>query len=188
MDAIDALTRRVSAPRLTAPAPSAGQRADLRRAALRAADHGNLRPWRFLEIEGEGLLALGRLYEAAALAGDGALSASQRERLRGLPLRAPLLWVAIARLRAHAKVPECEQLIAAGCAVQNMLNAAFALGVGAYWRTGELAYNRDVAAGLGLAGDEQIVGFLYLGRADGELRPAPELDPGDFFRPWPEPR
>ena len=65
MDALDALINRVSAPRLIEPAPNAEQRKRLFQAALRAPDHGQLRPWRFLTVEGDGLLALGELFAKA---------------------------------------------------------------------------------------------------------------------------
>lgn len=186
MDAIKALTQRVSAPRLTAPAPDEQTLATIRKAAVRAADHGNLKPWRFLEVSGQGLHELGALYEAAGLAANAELNNAQRERLRGLPLRAPMVIVAIACVSEHPKVPREEQVMAAGCAVQNMLNAAFALAVGAYWRTGELARNRVLAGSLGLADSEEIVGFLYLGQVDGELRPAPVADLNAYFSRWPQ--
>ena len=62
MDALDALLNRVSAPRLCEPAPDAAQRELLFRAALRAPDHGQLRPWRFLTIEGAAREKLGELF------------------------------------------------------------------------------------------------------------------------------
>ncbi|MCY1555124.1 putative NAD(P)H nitroreductase YdjA [compost metagenome] len=102
-----------------------------------------------------------------------------------MPLRAPLLVVVIAHLQAHFKVPAQEQVIAAGCAAHAILLAAHVQGIGAVWRTGELAYNPKVAAGLGLAGDEQIVGFLYLGTPERELRIPPQLDVADFVSAWP---
>ncbi|MBB3168729.1 nitroreductase family protein [Simiduia aestuariiviva] len=184
MDAITALTRRVSVAKLMAPAPTEAQLTIIRQAALRAADHGNLRPWRFLEVSGEGLHRLGALY-LAAMQCKKALSEAQQQRFKALPLRAPMVIVAIAQFTDHPKVPKEEQRIAAGCAVQNMLNAAFALGVGAYWRTGELADDLQVAKGLGLTESEVIVGFLYLGQPDGPLKRCPELNPKEYFQAWP---
>ena len=52
MQALDALLNRVSVPRLLEPAPTAEQREVLFAAAMRAPDHGQLRPWRFLTVEG----------------------------------------------------------------------------------------------------------------------------------------
>lgn len=185
MDALTALTQRVSAPKLTGPAPVPAALVNLRKAALRAADHGNLRPYRFLEVRGESLAALGQLFLQSALALSPQLNEAQQQRLRSMPERAPLIWIAIARLQAHPKVPEVEQLLSAGCAVQNILNAAFAQGIGAYWRTGELAYNAGVARGLGLSENEQIVGFIYLGQPETPARQAPVADVASYFHHWP---
>ena len=62
MDALQALHQRVSAPRLSEPAPKGDILANIQRAAFRAADHARMRPWRFLIIEGEGRQALGELF------------------------------------------------------------------------------------------------------------------------------
>lgn len=184
MDAITALTQRVSVPRLTGTVPAEAKLMQLRRAALRAADHGNLRPWRFLEISGDGLRKLGELFLSASQAGGETLSEAQQKRLLEQPLRAPLIIVAIACVQDHPKVPRDEQLMAAACAVQNMLNAAFALNIGAYWRSGDLAFHAGVKAGLGLDVGEEIVGFVYLGEPDGDLKPCPNLEPEEFFKQW----
>ncbi len=185
MDALDLLLNRVSVPRLVAPGPDAGQRELLFRAALRAPDHAQLRPWRFLTVEGEALTQLGELFAQGLLATNPEAEAPALDKARAMPLRAPLLVVVIARLQAHPKVPEQEQLLAAGCAAHGLLLAAHAQGIGAVWRTGELAYNATVASGLGLARDERIIGFLYLGTAERELRTAPQLSLDDFVRAWP---
>lgn len=184
MDAIELLLNRVSCGKLEAPAPSAEQRQLMYRAALRAADHGGLQPWRFLEIEEEGLEQLGELYVQAALEDDPELPDVQQERFRKMPLRAPLVIVAIACHIDHPKVPHIEQVLATGAAVQNLINAAFALGVGAYWRSGAMAEHKRVTAGLGLAEKEIIVGFIYLGTAIGALKTPPQVDPAEFFHPW----
>ncbi len=50
MDALHALHNRTSVPKLTDPAPSQEALQNIYRAAFRAADHGMLKPWRFLII------------------------------------------------------------------------------------------------------------------------------------------
>ncbi|MNE68282.1 putative NAD(P)H nitroreductase YdjA [compost metagenome] len=101
-----------------------------------------------------------------------------------MPLRAPLLVVVIARVQDHFKVPASEQLLAAGCAAHGILLAAHAQGIGAVWRTGDLAYSKHVAKGLGLADNEEIVAFLYLGTPLNEPRTAPVLATADFVTAW----
>lgn len=183
MQALDLLLNRVSVGRLLEPAPDAEQRALMLRAALRAPDHGQLRPWRFITVEGEARVKLGELF-ASALAVDPACKAEALDKARAMPLRAPLLLVVVARFSEHPKVPRAEQLLSAGCAAHSLLLAAQELGFGAIWRTGDLTQHPRVLAGLGLGGNEQIVGFLYVGSFEGERRMPPALDPADFVTAW----
>ncbi|MBS7660974.1 nitroreductase family protein [Pseudomonas lalucatii] len=185
MDALDALLNRVSAPRLRAPGPDAAQRELLFRAALRAPDHAQLRPWRFLTVEGDAREQLGELFAQALLARNADASEEALAKARAMPLRAPVLVVVIARLQAHPKVPAQEQVIAAGCAAHAILLAAHVQGIGAVWRTGEMAYDPRVAEGLGLSADEQIVAFLYLGTPERELRTPAPVQVADFVSAWP---
>ncbi len=63
MDALDLLLNRVSVTRLCDPAPDAAQLDLLFRAALRAPDHAQLRPWRFLTIAGPARDQLGERFD-----------------------------------------------------------------------------------------------------------------------------
>src|SRR5690625_2297304 len=82
-------------------------------------------------------------------------------------------------------VAEVEQIVSTGAAVQNMLLAAYALGVGAFWRTGAMAYHPTIAKGLGLTDNEKIIGYLYLGtRASTHPKPK-DVDLAQYFTPWP---
>ena len=93
---------------------------------------------------------------------------------RGKPLRAPTI-IAVAAHITKGKIPDVEQVAAVSAAAQNMFLAAHALGVGAMWKTGAAAYDPTVKSLLGLAADDQIVAFLYLGTiaSPGAVTPAP---------------
>lgn len=184
MDALHLLHKRSSVAKLSAPAPTPEQCRQLIQAAVRAADHGNLQPWRFLILEGQGLADLGQVFVRAAQKAKPDLSDFEKERFLAMPLRAPLIMVVIAKCREHPKVPKSEQLISAGAAAQNILNAAYALGLGAFWRTGDMAYNPSVSATLGLAEDESLIGFIYLGAPTGELPQAKVIEVENFFQYW----
>ena len=67
MEALDVLLNRVSVPRLVEPAPDAAQREILFSAALRAPDHGQLRPYRFLTVEGDARNRMGDLLAEALI-------------------------------------------------------------------------------------------------------------------------
>jgi nitroreductase len=183
MEALDALLTRVSVPRLHDPAPDEAQRQQLFRAALRAPDHGQLRPWRFLTIEGEARERLGELF-AQAVSAHGNVKPDMLTKARAMPLRAPLLVAVIAAPKTHFKVPESEQILSAGCAAHAIVLGAHALGLGAIWRSGDLSHDPVVKAGLGVGAQEQIVGFIYLGSVEGERRTPPELNPADFVTAW----
>ena len=167
MDAVEALTTRASAMKLTTPAPSNEALDAIMASAMRAADHGLMKPWRFLVVEGEarnrlGALMADALKKRAPDAGDEDL-----ERERAKPLRAPLVVVVAAAIRENPKVPDIEQIICVGAAAQNMMVAAHAMGYGGFWRTGAPAYDSAIKEGLGLAAADSIVGFMYFGTPDG---------------------
>ncbi|WP_339547311.1 NAD(P)H nitroreductase [Pseudomonas sp. RA_35y_Pfl2_P32] len=184
MQALDALLNRVSVPRLLDPAPTAEQRDVLFGAAMRAPDHGHLQPWRFLTVEGQAREQLGEVLAQAALLQDAEAPQAVVDKARNGPLRAPLVVVVIARLQDHVKYPKSEQLLAAGCAAHGILLAAYAQGIGAVWRTGELAYSAHVAKGLGLADGEEVIAFLYLGTPQKEPRIAEKVDLTQFVSAW----
>ena len=67
MDAVDALITRQSAKTYGATAPTREHLERVLQAAVRAPDHGLLRPWRFMIIEGDQRRKLGDLLAASAL-------------------------------------------------------------------------------------------------------------------------
>lgn len=185
MQALDLLLNRVSCSKLQEPAPTPEQRTIMYQAALRAADHAQLKPWRILEIEGDGLGSLGDCFKEAMLTDNPAAEASALEKITQKPFRAPLVLVAIARFQDHPKVPRWEQLITAGAAVQNLIGAAFAQGVGAYWRTGVMTEHQVVRNALNIGENEQIIGFVYLGTPAVPLRRVEPLEIGARVERWP---
>jgi len=178
------LQTRNSAPRLREPAPSSTELQEIIRAAVRVPDHAWLRPWRFLSVSGERRGALGDILESSLNRRDPQADAAARLKARNAPLRAPLVLVVIATLQEHPKVPAVEQRLSAGCAAQTILLAAESLGYAGMWRTGEAAFDRSVMTGLGLAQNEEIIGFLYLGSRDGSAKTVPELNPDHFLSAW----
>jgi len=178
------LQQRNSAPKLTAPAPSAVEMEEIFRAALRAPDHAWLRPWRFITIAGERRQAFGELLEQCLLQRAPEADETARAKARNAPLRAPLLVVPVVKLSAHPKVPELEQRLSAGCAAHAILLAAEACGYAGIWRTGDAAFDRAVMTGLGLAANEEITGLLYLGTRDGAPKSIPQLNTADFVSSW----
>ncbi|WP_019028119.1 nitroreductase family protein [Colwellia piezophila] len=197
MNAIELLLQRQSTPLLTEPAPSEADLTTLLAAGMRVPDHGGLKPWHFHVITGNGLQRLSELYveattiEMAINAGliegtsiDEHASNEKMAKVAKMPFRAPMIIVISTHYVEHNKVPEQEQLIAAGCAAQAMQMAAFSLGYGAMWRTGNLAYNETVKQGLDITEGNEIAGFLYIGTPKKELNVKPAKDNQDKVTYW----
>ena len=185
MDAITALTERVSVAQLTGPGPSQQQLDKLYQAAFRAPDHAWIRPWRYLTIKGQGLIELGDVFAQAGQLDNPDLTEDQIAKIKSKPQRAPLMIVAIANLTEHEKIPKMEQRLAVGAGIQNILVAAYAMGLGAIWRTGAMAEHSHVKSKLGLANNEEILGFIYLGHINCNLKKPPVLSQNDFVQEWP---
>lgn len=180
MDALTLLLNRHSCARLTTPAPSGEALDNILKAGLRAPDHGTLTPWQFILFEGEGRERLGTLLgDAARLRGDDDDSISKSEQA---PLRAPLVVAVASRFQDHPKVPKLEQELSAGCALMAMQMAAQAQGFNGIWRSGWFIFDEHIRQGLGLAEQDQLVGFLYLGTPQLEARKLRELPLADFVR------
>lgn len=85
--------------------PTADQLDLMFRAGLRAPDHGQLHPWRFLIIEGDARHKLGELFAAALRERDAGAAEEALQKARNMPLRAPMLVLVIASVKPHPKVP-----------------------------------------------------------------------------------
>ena len=167
MDAITALTTRASAFKIIEPGPRAEDLETILSAAIRAPDHGRLRPWRFLTIEGAARDKLGRAMAEMQAQDKPDTPPDMLARTAAKPLRAPLIVAVIATVQTdHPKVPEIEQILSAGSAAQNIMLAAHALGYGCAWKTGGICYDSRMKATLGIAPSDHIIGFMYLGTID----------------------
>ncbi len=184
---LHALNTRRSFKFLRAPAPKPEELEQILQAAMSAPDHGALRPWRFVVIQGEAIGKLADLaLDAVKRSGDPRMTPekekSVREWMAGVPL-----FIAVAQKIAHdnTKIPEQEQLLATGAATMNLLNAVHMLGYGAFWSTGIGTYVEDVQNALGLdALDYRFLGFLAIGTPACAVPPANRPDYREFVTEW----
>ncbi len=153
--------RSASAMSLTAPGPDAGQLAEIIRLSARVPDHGKLAPWRFVILQGAAKDAFAA--KITALADSQANPAKANAALRKLT-RPPVAVAVISRF-IEGEIPEWEQRQSAAAVCHQMLLAAAALGWGANWITDWYSYDPRATEILGLAADEKVAGYLYLGTA-----------------------
>lgn len=163
MQAIDALLQRRSAKTLTAPAPDEGALDLIFASAAAAPDHGRLRPWRFIVIQGDALGRFGDLLAEHLRRQHPGSPEETLQRERQKAFRAPMIVVVAAVCAPNVKIPPIEQILSAGAAAQNIMLAAQALGFNSMWKTGGPAYDEQVKTALGLESKDSIVGFMYLG-------------------------
>jgi nitroreductase len=164
MELFDAIASRSTAKSLTAPGPTAEQLTRLLEAAARAPDHGRLKPWRFVAVNGDARESFADAVAQARRDRTPDYTDEQMELERVKIRRSPCILVAGCVVRKDLpKVPEIEQVIAAGAAVENLLLAAADLGIGAMWKTGPAAYSTRVKAVVGLSPDDHIVAIIHLG-------------------------
>ncbi len=172
------LTRRsVSARLLNEPGPDDAALEQILKGASRVPDHGKLHPWRFIVIRGEARKTLGQVLRAAYPDQEAGASDAKLDLEAARFTRAPLVVGVVSSLIVPHKIPEWEQSLSAGAVCLNLLYCAQAMGFGANWITEWYAYHPKVRAALGLAANEKIAGFVYIGTATEkpEDRPRPAL-------------
>ena len=91
---------------------------------------------------------------------------------------APLvIMTVVSKAAPHIKIPLWEQELCAGAVCENMVIAAHALGFGASWLSGWVAYDAAVLAQLGIAATEKLAGFVHIGTPTDVVpdRPRPDI-------------
>jgi nitroreductase len=185
MEAIDLLLSRESALKLESPGPSETELEQILQSAVRAPDHGRLRPWRFVVIQADKRARFGEVLADSMRRKmpDAAPEMLQRERDKAM--RAPVIVVVAAHVNKGARIPAIEQLSAVAAAAQNLMLAAPAQGYGAMWKTGDAAYDPQVRQELGLEADDEIIGFMYLGTRTGGASPPERIAKAqDYVSVW----
>jgi nitroreductase len=180
------LTRRsVPALQLREPGPSAAELDAAIDAAFSGPDHGALKPLRLVLVRGAARARLSELFVRRMLEREPPAPPGKIDKARRMLLSAPLVIAVGARVLAAHKVPEIEQLLAAGAGVMNLLNAFHAQGYGAIWLTGPNAYDAQIAQALEFAADERSLGFVYVGSAEPQHSAAPRrLERSGAVRDW----
>src|SRR5574337_111222 len=178
--------------RLGAPGPDAAQLQAILAAAAHAPDHGCLLPWRFVLVPQDARAALAEVFAQALRERDPEATPAQQEQAREKAYRAPvLLLVVVDELAGDPEIAPGERILSAGCAVQNLLLTATALGFGSALTSGKALQSRALRALFALRGAAVTLfkiandgRWLGSGPASGlgELR-IPAVQPGSSIMP-----
>lgn len=160
--------RTILPKRLKAPGPTPDQLHRILRAAAAAPDHGELVPWRFVIVPSTHRTLLGDAFAQALIHRDPGATAEQVAQAREKAERSPLLMLAVVREPGHAggEVPCSERLLSAGCAIQNILLVATAMGFGSSLTSGKAMGSSQLRSLFALMAREQAVCFISIGTVE----------------------
>tara|TARA_B100000427_G_scaffold16610_1_gene13002 strand:- start:561 stop:1124 length:564 start_codon:yes stop_codon:yes gene_type:complete len=177
---IESILTRNSSPKLEQPAPSKEEMKVIYQAALRAPDHGWLRPTRFIEVREDSQKLLSEIFTKFAIDNITELSDAKIQKYKNAVFRAPMIIILVTSIKDHPRIPAIEQKLSTAASAQNILLSLHSLGYGAIWRTGIFANNDAIGPYLGLEDNETVIGYLYVGTAKDALKKIPKLDIEDF--------
>ena len=158
MTALEAVLRRRSRSSVTDLAPTFEQLLPFVEAAATVADHGDLKPWRLIELRGDARDRLGAAFvEASGLEGKDAAKLAEK------PLRASLLIAVVVSYKPSFKVHRWEQEATAAGVAHTLSLLLDEAGWGVFWRSGGHTRHPAVHRMHELGPDEQLLGWLYVG-------------------------
>jgi len=157
---------------------------------IRAPNHYLNEPWRFIVLAGDARKSLGEAFAESLQSrlpnAETPQAQAQLQRERQKTLRSPVLIVIASARTENTRALPIEDVEAVAAAVENMLVAAPELGLGAFWRTGDAAYDDRVKAHLELKPEDRIVAFLYVGYPAtwGDLTPRTGIEDKTRWLGW----
>ncbi|MEO7886711.1 MAG: nitroreductase family protein [Polaromonas sp.] len=167
--------------RLAAPGPDAKQLGMILNAAATAPDHGQLLPWRFVLVPQAARARLAAVFGAALVERDAQATPEQIVQACEKAHRAPLLMLVVVDGECgDAGVDLPERMVSAGCAVQNILLMATALGYGSSLTSGKALKSGGLRRLFDLADGEHALCFVSVGTAQSRKPPRLRPVPADF--------
>ena len=173
-------TRQTTLPkRLMAPGPNASELVALLGVAASAPDHNQLLPWRFVLVPQDTRILLAEVFARALLERDATAFPDQLDRAREKAFRSPLLMLAYVNgACSNAEVDLHERIVSAGCAVQNMLLMATAMGYGSALTSGKALKTAVLRQLFNLQVNDHALCFISVGTAQSSkvVRARPQID------------
>lgn len=167
---------------LTQPGPSLDELQQAVAVALRAPDHRQLRPFRFVRVGDHQRERLAGLFAAdAARRGHGA---AEVERARHRAKNGPALLALVGHVRSNVEdVPDQEQWVCIGAGVMNFLNALHLMGYAAKLLSGASVRDPDIQAAFCQPG-EKLVAWVLAGTPTRQAHPKQADDEYPALSEW----
>lgn len=135
-----------------------------------APTHKMTEPWRFTVFCDEGIEAFANFQAELYLKSAG--KKPDKDKIKKLKSK-PLMCSHIISIgmKRNKSIPKMEEISAVAAAVQNMHLTATAHGVGLYWSTGGVTYDKNANSFFDLGEKDLLMGFLYIGMPKKEKWP-----------------
>ena len=187
---IDFLLSRKSPPisELREPAPDDVTLLEILKIASRVPDHGMLEPWRFIVYRGASRSDVGEFLAKRVVEIEGDVPPHRIEQEKSRFTRAPLIVGVVSVPRPHPRIPDWEKFISGGNAAFALVLAVHAYGYAANWVSNWFADDAKSRAFMGLAPDEQLIGYIHIGTPAQLPQDRPRPDPAKLMSaysgPW----
>lgn len=134
-----------------------------------APNHKHTEPWRFVVFTGDGLKKLsefqGDLYKKVSMQKGTYKETTHAKLMSKLLMVSHIISIGLKR-DPKQSIPEIEEIMAIGCAIQNMYLTATSNNIGCYMSTGGVTYFDEAKEFFGLNREDKLLGFMYLGNTD----------------------
>jgi nitroreductase len=141
-------------------------------------------PWRFKIYTGDALKRLANelpdLYKK--IEGENFKPKKAEKMKKRAESVSALTFICMARDKDE-KIPEIEEIEAVACSVQNMLLTCTAYGLGGYWSSPKMVYDKSMNEFLGLGEKDRCLGIFYMGYPEGDW-PKSHRTPLEYVTEW----
>lgn len=164
---VEFLMTRRSSSRFTDKAPSKADVKTMIEAAMTVPDHGGLKPYRFIVIEGNKRDAFAAAMVSGASEKKGELPDPVHKKIVAKAFLAPMQIAVIFSPVDNPKVPKWEQFASASCSGFAITLAAHSLGYATIWKSFDTGLGQNLRDLFKMSGEEQLLGWINVGSRDG---------------------
>lgn len=130
-----------------------------------APTHGMTEPWRFHVYVAAARKRLGEFLSKTYkdICPPDAYKQKKFDGMRENPTLAPVVIAIGMKRQPIQKITELDEILAIGCAVQNLHLSAAARGLGGFWSTNIAATSDQMRDFMGLGANDRAMGLFYIG-------------------------
>ncbi|MDP8033606.1 nitroreductase family protein [Pasteurella atlantica] len=156
------LQHRRSSRKFNDVAPNQAELDHILKAALRAPDHGLLKPYHFVVIDKSGMPQLKQ--HLIATVNEFDMGSSCLDTAESITSTTPMIIGVVCKYSDKKPIPEWEQMLTAGCATYAMQLAANAQGFETCWITNKWVEGSALRHAFGCTEKDKIIALVRIGK------------------------